>query len=70
MLNEEEYNFSTTAIFERITGTKPNLSSTDGRAQFNTFTTTYNEFCATQNFPTWEGFPESSDSFFKYFLSK
>ena len=32
--------------------------------------TAYNEFCATQNYPAWEGFPESADSFFEYFLSK
>ena len=69
LLNEEEYNFSTSTIFERITGTKPNLSSPKGRAQFTTFTTAYNDFCATENFPTWEGFPESSDCFFKFYLS-
>ena len=51
ILNEEEYNFSTWAIFERITGTKPNTSSLEGRAQFNTFTTTYNAFCVAENFP-------------------
>ena len=68
-LNEEEYNYSTHAIFERITGTKPNMSSPEGRTQFNTFTTAYNDFCATENFPAWEGFPESSDRFFKFYLS-
>ena len=31
VLNEEEYNLSTATIFERITGTKPNLSSAEGR---------------------------------------
>ena len=68
-LNEEEYTYSTHAIFERITGTKPNTSSPEGRAQFNTFTTAYNDFCATQNFPAWEGFPSSTDEFFKFFLT-
>ena len=69
MLNEEEYNFSTHHIFERITGTKPNQSSPEGRAQFQTFTTAYNEFCALHNFPVWEGFPDGTDEFFKYFLA-
>jgi hypothetical protein len=69
ILNEDEYNFSTHAIFERITGTKPNTSSTEGRAQLNTFTTAYNAFCATENFPASEGFPEMHDNFFKYYLA-
>ena len=64
ILNEEEYNFSTYVIFERITGLKPNMSSPEGRTQFNTFTTAYNEFCATENFPALEGFPETHDRFF------
>ena len=68
-LNEEEYQFSTHAIFERITGTKPDLSTTDGRARFNTFTSAYNEFCAMRNFSASEGFPDSSDDFFTYFLA-
>ena len=70
ILNEEEYNFSTYHIFEHITGSKPNTSSPEGQAHFNTFTTAYNNFCASENFPAWEGFPESNDRFFKYFLSK
>ena len=68
-LNEEEYVFTTHATFERITGTKADLSSPEGRTRFNTFTTAFNEFCATQNFPASEGFPESQDSFFTYFLA-
>lgn len=68
-LNEEEYTLSTHLTFERITGLKPNMSSPEGCAQFNTFTTAYNEFCATENFPAWEGFPETHDMFFKFFLA-
>ena len=70
ILNEEEYNFSTHHIFKHITGSKPNTLSPKGQACFNTFTTAYNDFCTSENFPAWEGFPESSDRFFKFFLSK
>ena len=69
VLNEEEYNYTTHATFERITNTKPNLSTPEGRTTFNTFTTAFNEFCAMQNFRAWEGFPESTDTFFEYFLA-
>ena len=69
ILNEEEYNFTTFAIFERITNTKPNLSNPEGRTRFNTFTTAFNEFCALHNYCVWEGFPDSTDEFFKYFLA-
>lgn len=69
VLNEEEYNLSTWAIFECITGIKPNTSSPEGCAQFNTFTTTYNAFCVAQNFLAGEGFPESQDEFFKFYLA-
>jgi hypothetical protein len=69
ILNEEEFSFSTHAIFKRITGTKADLSSADGRTRFNTFTTAYNSFCANNNFPAHEGFLESQDQFFKYYLA-
>ena len=69
ILNEEEYNISTYAIFECITGTKPNTSSTDGRTRLNTFSTAYNAFCADNNFPAYKGFPETQDKFFKYVLA-
>lgn len=42
VLNEEEYSFSTNAIYERITETKPNTSTPDSRSKFNTFTNAYN----------------------------
>ena len=69
VLNEEEYNFSTYAIYERITGVKPNTSSPEGHTQFNTFTTAYNAFCTTENFPESEGFPDTQDNFFKFYLA-
>ena len=70
ILNEEEYNLSTYMIFKRITGTKPDTVSPTGRSRFNTFTTAYNSFCADYNHPTHEGFPESKDEFFKFFLAR
>ena len=70
VLNKDEYNFSTHTIFERVTGTKPDTSSADGRTHFNTFSTAYNAFCADNNFPAHEGFPESQDGFFKYVLAR
>ena len=69
MLNEDEWKFSTYAIYECITGMKPNTSSPDGRSRFNTFTMAYNKFCAKQNFKTTEGFPETQDNFFKFYLA-
>ena len=68
-LNEEEWQLSTTLIHERITGTKQNTSTPTGRQRFNTFTSAYNKFCAENGFNASEGFPESQDQFFKYYLS-
>ena len=60
---------STSFIYEHITGYKPDNSSPEGRARFATFTTVYNDFCATYNHPAHEGFPESQDAFFKHLLA-
>ena len=68
-INEEEFVMTTSFIYERITGTKPDTSSPEGRTRLATFTTTYNDFCATYNFPAHEGFPESQDAFFKHLLA-
>ena len=69
VINEEEFVLSTSFIYERITGCKPDTSSPEGRARFSTFTTVYNDFCATYNYPAHEGFPESQDAFFKHLLA-
>ena len=68
-LNDEEFVLSTSFIYERITGTKPDTSSPEGRSRFATFSAVYNDFCATYNFPAHEGFPESQDAFFKHLLA-
>ena len=66
---EEEFTISISFIYERITGYKPDKSSPEGRARLTTFTTVYNDFCATYNYPAHEGFPESQDAFFKHLLA-
>ena len=68
-LNKEEWTLSTTMIYERITGKKPDSSTPAGRQRFNTFTSAYNKFCAENGFNASEGFPETQDQFFKYYLS-
>ena len=69
VLNEDEYKITTTLLHERITGVKPDTSTPEGRARWTAFTNVYNEFCATNNHPAHEGFPESQDQFFKYVLA-
>lgn len=48
---------------------KPDTSSPDGRSKFNMFTMAYNKFCAKQNFKVTEGFLETHDNFFKFYLA-
>lgn len=69
-LDEEGWNIATSYIFECLMGSKPNLSTPEGCAAFNTFSTTYNEFCTVNNFKPAEGFEETHDTFFKYFSKK
>jgi hypothetical protein len=69
VLNEEEWNFSTSVTYEQIAGMKPDTSTLDGHTRLNTFTMAYNEFCAKQNFKATEGFPETQDNFFKFYLA-
>ena len=68
-LNEDKFNYSMNAIYECITGTKADTSNPEGRSRFNTFTTAYNSFCTTHNFPAHEGFPKSDDKYFKHYLA-
>jgi hypothetical protein len=68
-INEEEFAMSISFIYERITGCKPDTSTPEGRTCLSTFTTVYNDFCATYNHPAHEGFPESQDAFFKHLLA-
>ena len=67
VLDDYGLELSTTTIFERLTGTKPNLSTTDGRKAFNNFTTCYNRFCAENDFNPTDGFEETHDRFFRLF---
>ena len=61
------WELATTTIFERLTGDKPNTTTTEGRKAFNNFTTSYNRFCAEHNFNPTDGFEEVHDSFFRLF---
>ena len=66
-LDKEGWNIATTFIFERLSGSKLNISSPEGRTAFNNFTTAYNRFCAENNFNPTKGFDETHDAFFKFF---
>ena len=66
-LDEAGWDMSTTFIFERLTGKKPNTSTDEGRKTFNNFSTTYNRFCAEHNFNPSDGFEEIHDPFFRLF---
>jgi hypothetical protein len=68
-LDLESWNMSTSFIFERIMGKKPNTLTPEGHKAFNDFTTKYNSFCAEQNFNAADGFPKSQDGFFKFYLA-
>ena len=66
-LDKTRWEMATTFIFEWLTGSKPNTTTTKGHKSFNNFSTVYNRFCAKHNFNPTDGFNEIHDPFFRLF---